>query len=138
MTRPACLPALLNSLFKVLFIFASRYLFAIGPACLHSCTTPLPAPPACPGSRNLSDDGFLAVTALAGSLTQLALQGGHQVSEDGATALAALTRLRALDLGFSNAMGDDALLPLVARALTQVCGWGGWGGVGGGGGAAGI
>ncbi|PSC75547.1 receptor-type [Micractinium conductrix] len=72
------------------------------------------------GSRNLSDDGFLAVTALAGSLTQLALQGGHQVSEDGATALAALTRLRALDLGFSNAMGDDALLPLVARALTQL------------------
>lgn len=51
-------------------------------------------------NRNLTDDGFRGITRLADSLTQLVLEGGHQVSEDGATALASLTRLQALQLAY--------------------------------------
>lgn len=51
-------------------------------------------------NRNLTDDGFRSVTRLAGTLTELVLEGGHEVSEDGATALALLTRLQSLCLGF--------------------------------------
>lgn len=53
-----------------------------------------------PGNRNLTDAGFLGVTRLAGSLTALVLQGGHEVTENGATALAALTGLQSLSLAF--------------------------------------
>ncbi|KAL4428019.1 hypothetical protein ABPG75_002108 [Micractinium tetrahymenae] len=72
------------------------------------------------GSRNLTDDGFRGITCLAGSLTALALQGGHEVGPDGATALAWLTSLRHLDLGFSNQMSGDYLLPLIAGSLAQL------------------
>ncbi len=48
----------------------------------------------------LTDDGFLGITRLAGSLTHLELGGGHNVTENGATALAALTKLQSLSLAF--------------------------------------
>ena len=51
-------------------------------------------------SRNLTDDGFSGITSLAGSLTGLVMEGGHEVTEDGATALAALTGVQTLSLGF--------------------------------------
>jgi hypothetical protein len=51
-------------------------------------------------SRCLTDDGLRGITRLAGSLTALALQGGHGVSQDGATALSLLPNLRSLDLAY--------------------------------------
>lgn len=71
------------------------------------------------GSRKLTDDGLRGITALAASLTALVLQGGHSVSEDGATALCFLTNLRCLDLAYSNAMSGDASLPMIAGAHQQ-------------------
>ncbi|KAL4445377.1 hypothetical protein ABPG77_011202 [Micractinium sp. CCAP 211/92] len=70
------------------------------------------------GSPNLTDDGFCGVTSLAGSLTALTMQGGHNVGPNGATALAQLSGLRELDLGYSNIMSGDYLLPLIAGHLT--------------------
>lgn len=51
-------------------------------------------------NRRLTDAGFRSITRLAGSLTQLSLEGGHQLTEDGATALAALRRLQSLTLAY--------------------------------------
>ncbi|PRW05869.1 leucine-rich repeat-containing G- coupled receptor 4-like [Chlorella sorokiniana] len=71
-------------------------------------------------NRNLTDDGFLGITRLAACLTALVMEGGHSVTENGATALAASSGLQMLSLAFSNRMSSDALLPLVAGTLTQL------------------
>lgn len=52
------------------------------------------------GNRNLTDAGLRSITRLAGSLTQLVLEGGHEVTEDGATALAVLQCLQSLSLAY--------------------------------------
>ena len=57
---------------------------------------------------------------MAGSLTQLALEGGCAISENGATALAALTGLRALSLGFRCA-GACAAAAAVQGMMMMRC-----------------
>lgn len=59
----------------------------------------------------LTDHGFLGITRLAGPLTRLVLEGGHGITENGATALAALTGLQALSLAYRCAAFSSPVPP---------------------------